>query len=78
MKDTKVFGIIPRQTMFLVSMLWLAIITIAIIQIYKRMRLEKEFLGTSLMNPSETPKESGYVNSTWYINKPWQDSWPNL
>jgi hypothetical protein len=78
MEDNKLFGIIPRETLILISIFWLFIITIAILRIYKKMSLEKEFLGTSLIPPTEKPKESGYVNSTWYINKPWQDSWPSL
>jgi uncharacterized protein (DUF2062 family) len=43
--EGKLFGIVPKGFMVAVIMMWMLIITIMVFQIYKRNRLEKEFLN---------------------------------
>jgi uncharacterized protein (DUF2062 family) len=43
--EGKLFGIVPKGVVTAVIIMWMLIITIMVFQIYKRNRLEKEFLN---------------------------------
>jgi hypothetical protein len=40
------FGI-PARTLAIVATFWLLVLTVMVFQLYKRKRLDKEFLGTT-------------------------------
>jgi preprotein translocase subunit SecG len=47
MEGNKVFGVFSRSTVVVVTLFWLLALTIMVVHIYTRKRLEKEFLGES-------------------------------